>query len=164
MSNHHSIDGASILVHLRGLLTQQLNDPEQGVVMCDIVPLASGANRNRDARLLLAGYAEQYGIRIRPEDLLELGRDVALQVATELFRGSLAGPRMRGDAEAQAAARSFLQLLGDDAQFFSTFRYTIGQNGSIACTGRMFVGTSVELGFLAIDSTTIGCLMVGDED
>ena len=112
---------------------------------------------------LLGAFLGRRGIGAGDKPWYELSRVHALQIATDLQQGPSVGPNLRPEAEARGAAESFLRSFDADARFFSTMCYADDLQDR-TCVGTSLLGTSLESGFLVVESTHVGCLLVGDED
>ena len=150
---------------LRQTLTAQLNDAEEGRVLCEICRLGTDTNDAADPRFLVMRLLRDHDLAPGPGDLIEMPRAIAERVAEDLFRGPLGGPSKRTDVEARAAASSFFSLFDEGARFYSTWNYKIdASTRNLTYSGKPMLANSLESGLLVVDSSAVGCLLVGDED
>lgn len=150
---------------LRNILAVQLNDLEDGRVFCEIAPVESTTTERVGPYFLLMPILGKLGFTLGDTELIEMPRSLTERVAEDLFRGPLGGPQKLSELEVHTLASSFLYLFEENAKFYSTFKYKIDPvSGFITYLGRGLLGSSYESGFFVVDSTQIGCLLVGDED
>lgn len=148
---------------LRDQLSAWLNDGEAGHVLCAIRPArrVEAGDRQRIVQFL----AEEFTLSVTSEYLVEIPREVALEIATRLVAGPVFGPLVRDEANARAVAQDFIDAFDQQARFYSTYAYVKpeGQSG-FTMRGRALLPNSYDEGICVIDSGRVGILWVGDED
>lgn len=156
---------AQVVARLRAILAAQLNSPDAGLVLCDIAKVPENLELRASTPRVLVDFAQGQGATLDAARLVEMPREMASRIARELFRGPLVGPAVRTRADAHGLASMFLDHFCEDARFYYTLRCSIDtKHDLLKHTGFPLLGTSMELGFFAIDSSHVGCLIVGDED
>jgi hypothetical protein len=150
-----------LLDTLRQRLTDKLNDPDEGFVICKVEPGLPDETSSLEAQF--ETLVRDYEGVIPPSSLVEMSREIAIEVAAELFRGLLfARPRDKPDP-ARRDAELFLSLFDSDAQFYSPCQYKLS-DGFLSSVGPLLITASMGGGFFVKDAKHIGCLLVGDED
>ena len=149
---------------LRDHLTRNLNDAQQGRVICEVWQAPSTRQGDDEARIL--EHLRTYASLQLPHDALKpLPRDLALAIARRVIRGILFSPGETGERELLQVARGFVQTFAPDARFYSTSVYAKWdvQNETYSATGPRLLDNSFEEGVLIADDSKVGALWVGDE-
>ncbi len=145
-------------------LVANLNDREEGKVLCAVQDIASIPNVDL-AEPLRSFVAQTYGLHIGPDSLRSLSREEAVFIATELLRGPAWGPPVVARSIAERDARTFIDRFDDSVVCQSTYEISIDhEKGTYTMMGVSLLGNSFELGFLLRDRARVGILWMGDED
>ncbi len=147
------------LNNLRKRVEESLNDTDEGFVFCDV---EQDAVRTHDRDRLVQFLATRFHVRVAEEDLHEMPRATAFNVAKRVIHGIASG--VHAPPDHSDLAHQFIHSFAYDARFYSTYAYKPNQSEGFSLRGKTLIGATLEEGILVCDKDSVGILWAGDCD